>query len=107
MKLVRRWSEVPAFASEREEHEFWSTHGLAGEALEQLREDGDPDLPPPSAFQRANSRTRPAVVRLEPEVLRRLKALAARKHKDYQTLLREFVVERLSEEEEREGLIPT
>jgi len=37
--------------------------------------------------------------------LRRVKALAARRGKGYQTLLKEFVVERLYEEERREGLI--
>jgi hypothetical protein len=32
--------------------------------------------------------------------------LAAKKHKGYQTLLKEFVVERRYEEEKREGLLP-
>jgi hypothetical protein len=34
-----------------------------------------------------------------------MKALAHRRHKGYQTQLKEFVVERLYEEEKREGLI--
>jgi hypothetical protein len=37
--------------------------------------------------------------------LRRLKTLAERRDKGYQTLLKEFVVERLYEEEKREGLV--
>ena len=35
----------------------------------------------------------------------RIKVLAARRHKGYQTLLKEFVIERLYEEEKREGLV--
>jgi hypothetical protein len=86
-----------------------------------------PDLDPdtglpmdPDAFFRAESRreqilqmqarmrrdrTTPIAVRFDPFTLRRLKAVAARRNKGYQTLLKEFVVERLYEEEKREGII--
>ncbi len=37
--------------------------------------------------------------------LARLKRLARKRHKGYQTLLKEFVIERLYEEEKREGLL--
>lgn|SRR3954469_2172338 len=105
MQPVERWSDVPTFASEREEHDFWATHELAGEALASMRE-GAPDwLPPPEAFRQVQQRTRPISVRLDSDVLRRLKALAAKKRKGYQSLLKEFLVERLYEEEKREGLI--
>jgi hypothetical protein len=42
---------------------------------------------------------------MDADLLRRLKTLAAKKRKGYQSLLKEFVVERLYEEEKREGLI--
>jgi hypothetical protein len=105
MQQVERWSDVPAFANEREEHEFWATHELAGEALESMREDAPDWLPPPEAFRQLRPRTRPVSVRLDEDILRRMKALAAKKHKGYQSLLKEFVVERLYEEEKREGII--
>jgi hypothetical protein len=44
-------------------------------------------------------------VRFDDSTLQRIKALAARRHKGYQTLLKEFVIERLYEEEKREGLV--
>ena len=44
-------------------------------------------------------------MRFDDSTLQRLKALAARRHKGYQTLLKEFVMERLYEEEKREGLV--
>jgi hypothetical protein len=50
-------------------------------------------------------RTRPVAVRFDADVIQRLKALATKKQKGYQTLLKEFVVERLYEEEKREGIL--
>jgi predicted DNA binding CopG/RHH family protein len=50
-------------------------------------------------------RTTPIAVRFDQFTLTRLKALAAARNTGYQTLLKEFVVERLYEEEKREGII--
>jgi hypothetical protein len=50
-------------------------------------------------------RTTPVAVRFDQFTLKRLKALAALHNKGYQTLLKEFVVERLYEEEKRAGII--
>ncbi len=44
-------------------------------------------------------------MRFDEFTLKRLRVLAARRNTGYQTLLKEFVVERLYEEEKREGLI--
>jgi hypothetical protein len=50
-------------------------------------------------------RTTPIAVRFDQFTLTRLKALAALRNTGYQTLLKQFVVERLYEEEKREGII--
>lgn len=42
-------------------------------------------------------------LRVETDVLRRLQALARKQHKGYQTLLKQFVIERLIEEESNGG----
>ena len=42
-------------------------------------------------------------LRVETDVLRRLQAMARKQHKGYQTLLKQFVIERLIEEERNEG----
>jgi hypothetical protein len=47
----------------------------------------DDELPP------ARPRTRPVGIRFDESTLRRIKVLAARRHKGYQTLLREFITE--------------
>ena len=50
-------------------------------------------------------RTKPIAIRLDQFTVKRLKALAALHNTGYQTLLKEFVVERLYEEERRAGII--
>jgi hypothetical protein len=50
-------------------------------------------------------RTKPIAVRLDQFTLDRLKALAALHNTGYQTLLKQFVVERVYEEERRAGII--
>lgn len=50
-------------------------------------------------------RTTPIAVRFDEFTLKRLRVLAARRNTGYQTLLKEFVVERLYEEEKREGIV--
>jgi hypothetical protein len=50
-------------------------------------------------------RTTPIAIRFDQFTLKRLKALAALRNTGYQTLLKEFVIERLYEEEKREGII--
>lgn len=98
VKVVRALEDVPAFASEAEEAQFWATHSLGEEVLQQMG-------PLPESLIPTRPRTRPVAVRLDEDVLERLRALAAKKHKGYQTLLKEFVIERLYEEEKREGLV--
>jgi hypothetical protein len=50
-------------------------------------------------------RTTPIAIRFDQFTLKRLRALAALRNTGYQTLLKEFVVERLYEEEKRVGII--
>jgi hypothetical protein len=53
----------------------------------------------------ARGRTTPIAIRFDEFTLKRLRGLAARRNTGYQTLLKEFVIERLYEEEKREGII--
>lgn len=99
---VRNLSEVPGLATEKEAREFWDTHEITEEYLESAGPSTEEDLPP---AQPRTTRTKPIAVRFDEDVLERLKQLADHKHKGYQTLLKEFVSERLYEEEKREGIL--
>ena len=91
---------IPAFGSEAEEAAFWDSHELDETLLDQFAPLEEGVLPPP------RQRTKPLAIRFDADVLRRIRALAQTKHKGYQTLLKEFVLERLYEEEKREGVLP-
>lgn len=101
MTTVHSWNDVPKFRSEAEESDWWATHDPGEELLAEMqpvpldKEERD--------YRRA--RTRPVAVRFDESTLQRVRTLAERRNKGYQTLLKEFIVERLYEEEKREGLV--
>src|SRR5260370_19269164 len=99
LEIIERLEDIPVFASEAEEANFWAQHQLSDALLAAMKPLDEQVLPPP------RPRTTPVAVRFDESTLRRIKALAARRGKGYQTLLKEFVVERLYEEERREGSI--
>lgn len=105
MNIIQDMSEVPAFETEAQEHTFWSTHALAGHLLS--RENADADFAPHGGSQprREGVKSRPTSIRLGTDLERRLRHLAELKGASYQTLLREFVQERVYEEEKRHGVI--
>jgi hypothetical protein len=92
MIVVNYPAEIPTFANEDEEHEFWGTHELGPGMLAGGRRSREP-------------RARPVPIRFDAMTLARLRQLADRRGIGYQTLLREFVLERLYEEEIRDGVV--
>jgi hypothetical protein len=96
---IDRLEDIPAFASEEEEHAFWATHEFSDALWDQAEPFEPNELPHPRAL------ARPIVIRLDEHTVTRIQALARRRHKGYQTLLQEFITERLYEEEKREGIL--
>lgn len=47
--VVHGWDDVPEFADECEEQEFWSTHEMGDEFFENVEPDAHAELPPPRA----------------------------------------------------------
>jgi CopG antitoxin of type II toxin-antitoxin system len=100
--IVECKEDIPQFASEAEEAEYWSTHTFSEKLLDQFKsvpDDGGGILPP------ARKPTYPVSLRLDNDVVHRLRVLAAKKRMRYQTLLKQLLTERLYEEEKREGLV--
>jgi uncharacterized protein (DUF4415 family) len=97
---LRDPSEIPEHMSEEEARDFWDTHEVTEEYLDKAGPVAADELPP---IRRRQSK--PVAIRFDEDILARLKELAETKHKGYQTLLKEFVVERLYEEEKREGIL--
>jgi hypothetical protein len=97
IKLIDDPSELPTDLSDEEQLEFWETHGLSQEFLDKTEEVPADERPRP------REKTTPISVRFDAHTLDRLKAMADRRSTGYQTLLKQFVVERLYEEEKLEG----
>jgi len=83
-------SRIPHFVSEQEEAEFWATHD-ATEFLDQTE-------PIDVTFTDARPPKTQISLRFERHTIERLKAVSRRKGVGYQTLIRMWVMERLSRE---------
>ncbi len=94
-------SQIPSGMTEEQAREFWDSHEITEQYLEKAGPVPADDLP------EFRPRTKPVSVRLDEDTLQRLRRLAELKNKGYQTLLKEFVAERLYEEEKRAGIIPS
>ena len=83
-------SKIPQFATEQDEAEFWATH----DATEFLDETEAVDV----IFVDARPPKKQISLRLDSETIESLKAVATRKGVGYQTLIRMWVMERLTQE---------
>ena len=97
VKPINDLSDIPENLSDEEQIEFLETHGVSEEFLEKTEAVPEDERPHP--------RSRSITLRVDAFTLGRLKELAERRNVGYQTLLKEFVVERLYEEEKREGIL--
>ena len=98
LQPVNNPEEVPEGLSDEEQVRFWETHEVTEKFLAGAEMASEDERPRP--------RTKPINVRFDNSTLTRLNALAAHRDVGYQTLLKQFVTERLYEEEKREGLLP-
>lgn len=95
--LVYDPEDVPEGLNDEEQIRYWETHDVTEEYLAKVEEAPEDERPRP--------RTRPINVRFDDHTLGRLRDLADRRDVGYQTLLKQFVTERLYEEEKREGVL--
>lgn len=82
--------EIPNFENEAEEHEFWATHSFGERLLEEFGP--RPRMDRPS-------------LDVEEGLAKRLIALADAKGVGYRASPRQFLAERIREEEKREGIV--
>lgn len=93
--VINDRNDIPQFANEAEEAAFWEKHTWG----EQAWQHAATTIPLPQ--KRSTSIT----LRMESDTLARLRLLADKKGMAYQTLLKNFVQERLYEEEKRHQLV--
>jgi len=85
-RTLKRWSDVPAFDSEEQEAEFWMATGL------------DPRLMEASILKADSRDSTTITLRIDPRMLARLKRIARSRYLNYQSMIKQWLGERLEKE---------
>jgi len=89
LATVRTWEEIPLFADEAEERTWWLVHQL------------DPALMR-DALVAGKDDSITITLRMDPRMLARVKRLARSRYLNYQSMIKQWIAERL-EKEPRDG----
>ena len=83
---IRRWEEIPFFPNPKEEAAYWASHQL------------DPSLLTASLSRGEGQESTSITLRIDPRMLSRLKRLAARRYLNYQSMIKQWLAERMEKE---------
>ena len=86
LATVTSWDDVPLFGSQREETEYWESHQLALLLMQS------------SLVSTDSNESTTITLRMDPRMLSRLKRLARQRYLNYQSMLKQWVAERLEKE---------
>ncbi len=90
METISRWEDLPDFEDEAAEVEYWMTHELDGRLMA-------------TSVREADSRESTTItLRFDPRMLSRIKRIARSRFLNYQSMIKQWLAERL-EEEMRKG----
>ena len=84
--IVKNWEEIPFFPNPQEEAAYWKEHQL------------DPVLMAVSLSRSEGQDSTTITLRMDPRMLSRLKRVAARRYLNYQSMMKQWVAERLEKE---------
>ena len=86
MNAIARWSEIPEFEDEAAEARFWENHELDGRLLA-------------ASVHEADARESTTItLRFDPRMLSRIKRIARSRFLNYQSMMKQWLAERLEEE---------
>jgi predicted DNA binding CopG/RHH family protein len=87
MNAVMNWEEVPLFTSEEDEAEFWGQNRIDVRLME-------------SAVATGSEETESVTItlRIDPRMLARIKRLARSRYLNYQSMIKQWLSERMEEE---------
>ena len=86
MRVLTKWKDLPAFATEQEEIEFWKQTAL------------DPRLMNGSMLKTDNRDSTTITLRFDPRMLARIKRLARSRYLNYQSMIKQWLSERMEKE---------
>jgi hypothetical protein len=86
LTTITRWTEIPLFDDEAAEARFWETHELDGRLMA-------------ASVHEADSRESTTItLRFDPRMLSRIKRIARSRFLNYQSMMKQWLAERLEEE---------
>ncbi len=83
---LKKWSQVPTFTSTKEEQTYWMSTEL------------DPQLIKEALYTPESTDSTLITLRLDPRMLARLKRLARQRYLNYQSMIKQWLAERLEKE---------
>ncbi len=90
MKSISNWSEIPDFADEAEEARFWEDHEMEARLMA-------------TSVHEADSRESTTItLRFDPRMLSRIKRLARSRFLNYQSMIKQWLAERMEEENRKQ-----
>ena len=84
--VIRRWEEIPFFSDPGKEAAYWKDHQL------------DSVLMASSLSRSEGQDSTTITLRMDPRMLSRLKRIAARRYLNYQSMMKQWIAERLEKE---------
>jgi predicted DNA binding CopG/RHH family protein len=87
MRAITRWEEVPIFDSEEAEADFWSENKPEVRLMESA-----------VAGNGEGSESVTITLRIDPRMLARIKRLARSRYLNYQSMIKQWLSERMEEE---------
>ena len=91
MKIISNWDEIPAFEEETNEAQFWLEHELDGKLLAR------------SLHQPDSRDSTTITLRFDPRMLSRIKRLARSRFLNYQSMMKQWLAERIEEEQKKQS----
>ena len=90
MNSITHWSQIPAFADEMAEAKFWEVNELDARLMQ-------------SCVHEPDSRESTTItLRFDPRILSRIKRVARSRYLNYQSMMKQWLAERLEEEIRRQ-----
>jgi predicted DNA binding CopG/RHH family protein len=86
MELVSTWEEIPQFTCEHDEAKFWVVHRVDAKLMEQSIVGAD------------QSESTTITLRIDPRMLARIKRLARSRYLNYQSMIKQWISERMETE---------
>ena len=86
MKVVNTWADVPRYDTEEEEAQFWQQTRVDGRLMNQ------------SLLKADNRESTTITLRFDPRMLARIKRIARSRYLNYQSMIKQWLSERLEKE---------